>query len=438
MRGLILTLIVVGSIPWMLYRPFVGLMFWVGLGYLNPHRLTFGFARDLPFVQVAAIATLIAFFFSTEPKRVPWKAVTVVWLLFTLWTCFTTLFALNPTDAGTEWARFIKIQVMTLMMLIMLTSRRRIEIAVWVIVGSIAFYGTKGGIFTLLSGGQYYVLGPPGTFISGSNEIAFAMIVVLPLLWYLWQTSKLRWVKWTLVAAAALCVVSIMGSQSRGAFLALVAMLGMLWLKSSGKLVTGTLAVLAVVVGLLFMPEEWMERMRNIPNYEQDLSALGRLNAWGFALNLAAANPIMGGGFRAFTPENFLLYAPEPENFHDAHSIFFEVLAEQGYVGLLLFVLLGLLTFVMAARTIRACRGRDDLVWAARLSAMVQVGLVGYLVGGLFLGLAYFDLPYSLMAIVVATHVVALRELRTATGPVDAVVLQSGPQAAANGLTVQQ
>ena len=81
-------------------------------------------------------------------------------------------------------------------------------------------------------------------------------------------------------------MLSVLGSQSRGALLALIAMLGMLWLKSTGKFVTGTLGIFALALALLFMPPEWMERMRNIPNYEQDGSALGRINAWWFAFNL--------------------------------------------------------------------------------------------------------------------------------------------------------
>ena len=71
MRALIVTLIVFGAVPWMFYYPFTGLMFWVGIGYLNPHRLAYGFARDLPFVQVAAIVTMIAWIFSKEPKKFP-------------------------------------------------------------------------------------------------------------------------------------------------------------------------------------------------------------------------------------------------------------------------------------------------------------------------------------------------------------------------------
>ena len=410
MRGILVTLIIFGAVPWMFYYPFVGLMFWVGIGYLNPHRLAWGFARDLPFVQVAAIVTIIAWLFSKEPKRFPVNGVTVTWLLFTLWVCVTTGFALNPEHAHVDWARFMKIQLMTLFMLMMITDRRRIEITVWVIAGSIAFYGTKGGIFTLLSGGHYYVLGPPETFIGGSNEIAFALVIILPLLWYIWHITERRWLRTGLLVAAGLCVLSILGSQSRGALLALIAMLGMLWLRSTGKFVTGTLGIFALALALLFMPPEWIERMRDIPNYQEDLSALGRINAWWFAFNLANDHPILGGGLQTFTPELFLTYAPVPDRFHDAHSIFFEVLAEQGYVGLVLFIVMGLLTLGMAGRTMRLAKGREDLVWARLLAGMLQVSIIGYGVGGLFLGLAYFDLPYSLMALVVVTHALVARE----------------------------
>jgi len=430
MRALLVTLVVFGAVPWMFYYPFVGLMFWVGIGYLNPHRLAYGFARDLPFVQVAAIVTLIAWLFSKEPKKFPANGVTITWLLFTAWVCITTLFALNPEQAGTELVRFLKIQLMTLMMLFMLTDRRRIEITVWVVALSIAFYGTKGGVFTLLSGGHYHVLGPVSTFIAGSNEIAFATIIILPLLWYIWHITDRRWLKMALLGSAGLCVLSVLGSQSRGALLALVAMLGLLWLKSTGKFVTGTLGILALALALLFMPPEWMERMQSIPNYEEDLSAMGRINAWRFAFNLASDHPIFGGGLRTFTPELFLVYAPDPTNFHDAHSIFFEVLAEQGYVGLVLFVTMGLLTLLLAGRTIRMARGRDDLRWAALLAAMLQVSLVGYAVGGLFLGLAYFDLPYSLLALVVTTHVVVARELREVPQPTGDRLPEASPAGA--------
>lgn len=274
----------------------------------------------------------------------------------------------------------------------------------------------KGGIFTILGGGQYMVWGPPRSFISGNTEIGFALVITVPLLWYLRSIATRPWIRMACVAAFGLCLISILGSYSRGAFLALAAMVGFLWLKSANKLVTGMVAVAALAVGLAMMPDQWFDRMSTIQSYEQDLSAMGRINAWWFAFNLANDHPITGGGFRAFTPELFLRYAPDPEKFHDAHSIIFEVLGEQGYVGLLLFLALGLATFVRAWAIERKVRGREDVAWAGGLARMCQVALVGYLVGGAFLGLAYFDLPYAIMAIVVTTGEVVRRQMAGESG----------------------
>lgn len=204
------------------------------------------------------------------------------------------------------------------------------------------------------------------------------------------------------MAAFGLCVVAVLGSYSRGAVLAVSAMLGFLWLRSRGKLTTAAVGIAAVLVGLSLMPEKWFDRMETIGG-ELDRSELGRINAWWFAVNLANDRPVLGGGFRAFSPELFLRYAPDGEFFRDAHSIFFEVLGEHGYVGLLLFVLMGVATFWHAWQRERMARQVPELAWAGDLLRASQVSLVGYVIGGLFLGLAYFDLPYAIMALIVAT-----------------------------------
>jgi probable O-glycosylation ligase (exosortase A-associated) len=117
---------------------------------------------------------------------------------------------------------------------------------------------------------------------------------------------------------------------------------------------------------------------------------------------VAKAN-ITGGGFEMFTRATFRRYAPDPFNVHDVHSIYFEVMGEHGFIGLGLFMLLWLLTWRRAGQTIRRYKKDVDNKWASDLSAMMQVSLIGYAAGGAFLGLAYFDLPYHLMIIVLLT-----------------------------------
>ena len=130
-------------------------------------------------------------------------------------------------------------------------------------------------------------------------------------------------------------------------------------------------------------------------------------NAWSFAWNLASSRPALGGGFRTFTPGLFQRYAPDPDDFHDSHSIYFEVLGEHGFPGLFLFLSLLVLTWTSCSWVIRQLkRARDDpdLADAADLARMLQVAVVGYAVSGAFLGLAYFDLYYNLVALAVLTR----------------------------------
>lgn len=297
---------------------------------------------------------------------------------------------------------------------------------------SLAFYGVKGGIFTILTGGNYRVWGPPGTFIGGNNEIALALIMAIPLLRYLQITVEKSWQKMGLGVIMVLCLISVVGTYSRGALLALAAMgLFLVW-KSRKRtpLLMGLLIIVPVVV--LMMPSKWMERMQSIEEFQEDASAQGRLNSWAFAFNLARDRPLTGGGFETFTPRWFAVYAPNPQDVHDAHSIYFEVLGEQGFVGLGLFLLLGWMTWRSGAWIVKHAREAPDTQWMADLARMLQVSIVGYAVGGAFLGLAYFDFYYHLIAVVVLLKVMLqdhLKEKEAASDHASTVVSQSAGRA---------
>ncbi len=404
MRDLFVLLIVFGSIPMIFKRPWLGIIVWSWLGYMNPHRLTWSFAYDFPFAQVIGIVTLIAFLLDTEKKRFPVNAPSIIWLVWIVWMNVTTVFSLVPELAWDEWDRTMKIQLFTLLTVLLIRDKFRINVLVWTIAVSLGFYGVKGGIFSILTGGQYHVFGPPGSFFEGNNGLGVALTMTLPLLWYLYTHSKARWQRLGLLASIPLVALAIVTTQSRGAALAVGAMLGFLWLKSRHKVWLGLALIVIVPVILVLMPEAWFERMGTISNYEEDGSAMGRINAWWFAFNLAKDYPITGGGFQVFTPELFHTYAPTPEDFHDSHSIYFEVLGEQGFVGLVIFLAYGLSLMFLGGWVIRKANGIPELLWARDLAAMLQVSLVGYAVGGLFVGLAYFDLLYHVGGLLMLLH----------------------------------
>jgi probable O-glycosylation ligase (exosortase A-associated) len=409
MRDVALTLVIFGTLPFILWRPHIGVLVWTWIGFMNPHRLTWSFAYDMPFAMIVALVTLASLLISREPKKIPWTRESIVLLIFVAWMLVTTTQALYPTLAWPHFNQIWKIQLMVFVTMILMQNKERINQLVWVIAMSIGFYGVKGGIFTITNGGAYHVRGPEGSFIGGDNEMGLALIMTIPLLRYLQLATRSVGVRVFLGATMVLCAVATVGSQSRGALVGLVAMSTFLWLKSRNKVFTGLMGAVAVVLVLLVMPQQWYDRMSTIQTYQQDQSAMGRINAWKMAFNMAKNRPL-GGGLDSFQEYTFDLYAPNPDDVHDSHSIYFEVLGEHGFVGLGLFLMLGVMTWFTASWVIRRARRDRDKRWVADLAAMVQVSLVGYASAGAFLGLAYFDYYYTLVALVILSKTVLISQ----------------------------
>ncbi len=401
MRDLVVAAIVFGALPFVLRRAWLGILLWSWLGYMNPHRLTYGFAYDFPFSMIVGLVALAAFAVTKDRQKMTWSGETVVLLAFIGWMLFTTMLAFYPHPAWEQWNKVWKIQLFIFLTLLLINNREKLHWLIWTIVLSLGFYGVKGGLFTILTGGSNHVLGPAGTFIGENNELALAMVMTIPLIRYLHMRETRTWLRHGLAAAMVLTAVSAIGSQSRGALLAMAAMGLFLWAKSRHKFATGAFVVLAVAIVAMVMPQQWYDRMDTIKSYDQDLSAQGRINAWHTAFNVARHN-FTGGGFEVLNrATTFRDYAPNPAVVFDAHSLYFEVMGEHGFIGLALFLLLGGLVWRRGRQIIARCKHDVEIKWAADLAAMVQVSLVGYAVGGAFLGMAYFDLPYHLMAILV-------------------------------------
>lgn len=401
MRDILLLGVFVALLPFAVRRTWIAVLLWTWVSVMNPHKLAWGFALDMPFAAAAALAAFASLPFNRERLHFPRDKAVIALLLFIVWTAVTTAFAFYPAPAFDQLIKVVKIQVMTLVALAAIRERKHIELFVWVNALSIGFYGFKGGIFTITSGGASRVWGPSGGFIEGNNEIGLALIMVIPLLNYLRLVTKQRLLRWLLLATMLLSAVAALGTQSRGAFLAIAAMAFVLWLRSSRKFTSATFIVAISLALLAFMPDTWTERMRTIQTYEQDSSAMGRINAWQMALNLAN-DRITGGGFVVDEPAVFARYAPVPHDLHAAHSIYFQVLGEHGWIGMALFIAVGFYAFVAASQVRKQAREQADTLWLYHLAGMTQVAMVGYAVGGAFLSLAYFDLPYNLLVIIVA------------------------------------
>ena len=427
MRDILISVIVFGLLPFILRSPKVGAYVWAWMSLMNPHRAAFGFARELPFAQVIAGATLIPFLFSKERKPLPINSITVLQFLLLFWMGVTSLFALNTGEVVLgKVALVAKIQIMLFVTMMLMRGRQDIERLIWVVTLSIGFYGIKGGIWTVLTGGAGRVWGPTRTMIEGNNELAIALVMVTPFLYYLWQVSTRRWLRWALVASMLIMAFAIMGTQSRGALLALGAMAVLLGLSSKHpvRMLLGLAVVAAVAVA--FMPDSWLNRMETIQTYEGDGSAMSRLYTWETLWNVAKDRPLLGAGFGTDNPALFARYAPFDGStrfgnggIFVAHSIYFQALGEHGFPGLILYLLLGIVTWRKATKLARITKNDPDFGnWVPLLMPMVKVSLFGFAVGGAFLTMMHFDFPYYIMCYVVLVDAtIAERNKRRATLP---------------------
>ncbi len=181
-RDLALTAFILGLLPAVLVHPDWGILLWTWVGLMNPHKMTWGFAYNFPFAMIIGVVTIFAILISKEPKRLPFTLVIAVLLLFIFWMTITTaVFSLFPELAWPKWEKVMKIQVFILLTLIVMQSEARIRALVLVATLSIAYFGIKGGLYTIAHAGGGMVLGPDGGFIAGNTEIALALTVTLPL-----------------------------------------------------------------------------------------------------------------------------------------------------------------------------------------------------------------------------------------------------------------
>src|SRR5208282_5769427 len=299
MRGIVLSVVVVCGLVIVLRSPFVGVLMWQWFSLMNPHHLTWGLITQAPTAAIIAGTTLLALLISREPKLPPLDASSVLITLLWVSMSISTIFALTPQDALLDkWEQTSKMLLFVLVSYALITSERRFDLFAWVVTFSIAFFGMKGGLFALLTGGNSRVYGPAGSMITDNNTLGLALLMVYPLLFALLANHKEWYLRLILAGAIILNTFGIFFTYSRGAFLGAGAMMLFLWLKSRRKVLVGVLIAGAFAGVLALAPVTWFERMSTIETYQEDNSAMSRIHFWKIALTMAETRPLVGAGFR--------------------------------------------------------------------------------------------------------------------------------------------
>ena len=418
MRGIALALTFFGLLPRVFWYPFLGILMWFWISLMNPHKEVYGFVATLPYALIVAVVTILAWLFSHEKKAPPNDKIT--WLLTTLavWVTVTSLNAISPPDDVYEkWLLVVKMLGMTILAYTLTNSRQRLNMLIVVCTFSITFYGIKGGIWTIMRGGANRVWGPEGSMIGDNNDLGVALVMYLPLVFYILGLCKQRLLRWLMFVAIGLTIIGSLFTYSRGGLLAMSVMGAMLWLRSRRKIAITALAAVAIWGMWNYAPTEWFDRMNTIQTYQQDGSAEGRLLYWRLSWYMALKHPITGAGFRALYDYKMVNRelagddVPQLALARSPHSIWFEMLGDHGFVGLGLFIIIFVSSMWDARWVMRRTRKHPDLQWANNLGRILQASLVGYATGGTFATLAMFDGYYVLVVIVAVVRLLVVAEL---------------------------
>ncbi len=423
MRELLFVIVFFGALPFIFLKtPFVGVLMWFWISLMNPHQLIWGGTfSTLPYALIVAVATLSAWVLSQrEPKWPPADRTTVLLILLMVWVSITSVFGIGDQKWIYDgWQKTEKMLLMTLVAYTLVNSRQRLDQLIVVCVLCIAFFGVKGGVFSLLTGGVNQVLGPTDSQIFDNNHLGVALTMILPLMFYIRERYRDAYprLKWPMFGLICLTFLGDIFTYSRGALLAVSAMGGLLWLRSRQKIWLGLMIVVAAAGVWTFAPEKWFGKMETIQSYQQDASAESRLYLWQLSWAMTLKHPITGAGFHwSYDPamvnrELIDSELPRLTRPRSTHSIWFDMLSDHGFVGLAIFIAI-LASFALDAQwLVRHSRGDPDLQWANTLGRLLQVSLVGFLVGGTFVSLALYDGFFALVIITASARQVVAAEL---------------------------
>jgi len=402
-----------------LRSPFYAVVGYYWISIMSLHKLTWGFAYNLPWAEIAALVTFLSVIVHFKQLQIPKARETLLFIL--LWGIVTlsTAGSLYPQIAWLEWQSVSKIFLMAFITMMVITTRKQLIHFSIMIILFVGFFAVKGAIFAILTAGQYRVWGPPGSFLQDNNYIGLAFVMIIPLCFFIRKIAEKKWISYALLVTGSAAIIATALTYSRGALLGLVAIGFMYFLRSKNKVIIALVGIAVISVGLSLLPGKWYDRMNTIKDYEEDTSANQRINSWIFSYNIAKAY-LLGGGFGCFTQEQYLLYSPDPElGMHyrsdgtieglTSHSIYFEVMAQQGFLGLIIYLAILVSVFFSFRKLDRVSRKTPDAEWIAHLSRGLFVSLIGFMVCGAFISRAYFELLWVLFAIIVSFKTIVLK-----------------------------
>jgi probable O-glycosylation ligase (exosortase A-associated) len=417
-------LLLLGLLPIMLYtmaqRPFIAVGMWLWTALFFPNAWVYGIAGAIRYNLVFAAVAILGYLAWKHKPKVQLTGLGVMVLLFFAWTTGSTITGIGNQDFAWEiWSRFAKIVALFVFVVLVVKDKLHLDFVLWCAVLSVGFYADLESLKFLVSGGGHKIEGLHGHVLGDRNDLSLAFVMVLPICYYLWieYGKQSRLIGLALLGTMAMLVIGVIGTQSRGGFVALLMLGCYMFLKSDRKILMGIL-IAALVIGMSFVvSSDWTSRIDTIAVADEDASFMGRVVAWKLSFILAMQHPFFGGGFKALETlsvwselsKDFFSYSwfytgtalPNPSLPRAAHSVYFQVLGDHGFVGLALYLACQASAFFKAGSVSRKARRLGAPAWLPLAASMLQLSVFAFAVGGAALSLAYFDLTFAIFGLIV-------------------------------------
>ncbi len=406
-------------------RPFLFTLVYAYVDIVSPQRLSYFLLNSIPLSLILFVLAFLGFMVGDDKKDVRISPRWVLLIVLLGYCGYTTTVAVEQVAALEKWGWVWKALVFAAFLPLTLRTKLRLEALVLTMVLCASALIVTGGIKTAAGGGGYgslVILIDDNSGLFEGSIISCVAITIIPLILWLAKHGTIFRPDWKvrLYAAALIfaCLLIPVGTQARTGVVC-IAVLGILLLRYARyrMLYLGGVALIGLAA-IPFLPSSFTERTDTIKNYKADESASTRLAVWAWTWEYVKVHP-MGGGFEIYR-QNRIRYdmaqKDDPDQPREAdapavreivdqgrafHSSYFEMLGEQGFPGLLIWLIIqlgGVWRMEVIQRMYRK-RNRPDETWVAPLATALQNSQIIYLVGSLFVGIAFQAYFFMLTAL---------------------------------------
>jgi probable O-glycosylation ligase (exosortase A-associated) len=424
-RDWVILAFVLAVLPMAMRSSFAAVFLWFWTGLISLNAFGYGLIHSIYIVQIFAVISLVAI---VVRKHLPDVKATLhgfplILMVMVAHGFLCALFAYEGVaDNWYLFTNILKTALLSVMLPAFLTTRQRMNVLILGMAVAIGFHGMLDGLKFLASGGGHRAQGIPK--FGDNNHYGMILVMVVPLLVYLYQYARVRLMRLISAGNLMLTVLAVIATNSRGALISLVLMSTWLLMFSRRKVMGFMVMIVVAGAGIQLAPSSWFDRMDTIQSAEQDDSFMGRVTAWKRASAIAVANPVFGGGYHAgqswsifeeFRYKPGLLggvATPDVARPAASHSIYFEVMGDLGFVGLIIFIVCMTSTFYYFVRILKGVkRDPERLAWARDLAVALSSSMVTYLVGGAALSVAYYEMPYCVATAMFALNLLVNRSV---------------------------